>query len=61
MDKALFLSAKDVAEILGVAESTAYRLVASLNKELKEKGFYTVSGKVNRRYFEEKCVYGSVG
>ena len=59
MEKTLFVTAQDVSEIMGVSLSVAYKLVASLNKELKEKGFYTISGKVNRRYFEEKCLYGS--
>lgn len=59
MEKTLFVTAQDVSEIMGVSISVAYKLVASLNKELKEKGFYTISGKVNRRYFEEKCLYGS--
>ena len=59
MEKTLFVTAQDVSEIMGVSLSAAYKLVASLNKELKAKGFYTISGKVNRRYFEEKCLYGS--
>ncbi len=59
MEKTLFVTAQDVSEIMGVSLSVAYKLVASLNKELKAKGFYTISGKVNRRYFEEKCLYGS--
>jgi hypothetical protein len=60
MEKTLFVTAQDVSEIMGVSLSVAYKLVASLNKELKAKGFYTISGKVNRRYFEEKCLYGSI-
>ena len=59
MEKTLFVTAQDVSEIMGVSLSVAYKLVASLNKELQAKGFYTISGKVNRRYFEEKCLYGS--
>ncbi len=60
MEKTLFVTAQDVSEIMGVSLSVAYKLVASLNKEFKGKGFYTISGKVNRRYFEEKCLYGSI-
>ncbi len=60
MEKTLFVTAQDVSEIMGVSLSVAYKLVASLNKEFKAKGFYTISGKVNRRYFEEKCLYGSI-
>ena len=43
MEKTLFVTAQDVSEIMGVSLSVAYKLVASLNKELKEKGFYTES------------------
>ena len=58
MDKKLFLTAQEVADILGISKSAAYKIIAGLNKELKERGFYTVCGKVNRRFFEEKCLYG---
>lgn len=48
-----FLTAQDVAEILGVSTSTAYRLIRRLNDELKEMGKITVSGKVSAKYFFE--------
>ncbi|MBR1444957.1 MAG: DNA-binding protein [Firmicutes bacterium] len=59
MEKTLFVTAQDVSEIMGISISKSYKIISALNKELKEKGFYTISGKVNRRYFEEKCLYGS--
>ena len=52
-----FLKVEDVAEILGVSKSYAYRLIQQLNDELKKKGFLVVQGKTNRRYFYEK-IYG---
>ena len=52
-----FIGAKEVAEILGVSESKAYSVIRGLNKELKEKGFIVVSGKVSRVFFQER-VYG---
>ena len=54
----LFLNAKDVAEIMDVSVSMAYKIIKKLNAELKEKGCITVSGKISRKYFEEK-VYGT--
>ena len=39
-----YLSAKEVAELLGIAESTAYAIIREWNKELKSEG-----------YFEKKC------
>ena len=54
-----FLKVEDVAEILGVSKSYAYKIVRSLNAELKETGFLVVSGRINRRYFLEKASYGT--
>ena len=30
-----------------------------LNAELKEKGFLTIAGRVNKQYFMEKTCYGT--
>ena len=54
-----FLKVEDVAEILGVSKSYAYKIVRSLNAELKEKGFLVVSGRINRRYFFFFFCYGT--
>jgi Mga helix-turn-helix domain. len=43
-----FLSASDVAEILGISKSSAYRIIKKLNGELQK------SGKISSRYFYEK-------
>ena len=51
------LSAKEVAELLGIAESTAYAVIRGWNKELKAQGYFTKAGSVPRAYFEKKC-YG---
>ena len=52
-----YLSAKEVAELLGIAESTAYAVIRGWNKELKAQGYFTKAGSVPRAYFEKKC-YG---
>ena len=52
-----FIGAKEVAEILGVSEGKAYSVIRDLNKELKERGYITVQGKVSRVFFQERC-YG---
>lgn len=49
-----FIGAKEVAEILGVSEGKAYGIIRELNKELKERGFITVTGKVSRIFFSER-------
>ena len=58
MSNELFIHAEEVAHALGVSKPYAYKLVHELNKELKEKGFLTIAGRVNRQYFEEK-LYGN--
>ncbi len=52
-----FIGAKEVAEILGVSESKGYGIIRELNKELKERGYITVQGRVSRVFFQERC-YG---
>ncbi len=48
------LTASDVAEILCVSRSTAYRIVKKLNEELEKSGKITVAGRISARYFFEK-------
>ena len=57
MDKELFITAEEVASELRVSQSYAYKVVREMNKQLKQKGFLVISGKVNRQYFEER-IYG---
>ena len=52
-----FLNATDVAEYMDVSIPMAYKIIRKLNEELKEQGYLTVSGKISRRYFEQK-IYG---
>lgn len=48
-----FLTATDVAELLDVSRSTAYRIIKRLNEELNNAGKLTVAGKVSAKYFYE--------
>ena len=59
MIKHSFLSVDEVAEILGISKSYAYKIVQKLNAELKEQGFITIAGRVNKQYFLEKTCYGA--
>ena len=47
------MRAEEVANILGVSTTFAYKLMSKLNKELAEKGYLVISGRINRKYFEE--------
>ena len=53
--KSVFYSAQEVAEILGVSRTKAYKIVKELNIELQAKGFIVIAGKIPKRYFEERC------
>ncbi|MCH5264082.1 MAG: LysR family transcriptional regulator [Lachnospiraceae bacterium] len=53
----LFMRADEVARELEVSKSYAYKLIQQLNAELENKGFITISGRVNRQYFRER-LYG---
>lgn len=49
-----FMNAADVAEYMDISVPMAYKVIRKLNDELKKQGYITISGKVNRRYFEMK-------
>ena len=52
-----FIHADEIAEELGVSKAYAYKIVQKLNAELKAKGYLTISGRINRKYFMEKLCY----
>ena len=53
-----FYTATEVAKMLYVSRSTAYREIRRLNSELEQLGFVTVSGKIPVKFFHERfyCV-----
>ena len=50
-----FMRVEEVAQELGTSKSHAYKVI---NAELREKGYLTISGRVNRNFFMEKFCYG---
>lgn len=52
-----FMRVEEVAQELDVSVSYAYKVIQRLNNELKGKGFVTITGRVNRQYFNER-LYG---
>ena len=48
-----FLTATDVAELLDVSRSTAYRIIKRINDELNKAGKITMAGKRSAKYFYE--------
>ncbi len=53
----LFMTAEEVAKEMNVSKAYAYKVIQRLNAKLSEMGYYTVSGKVNRKYFMKKVDY----
>ena len=53
-DNSIFMRVDEVAKVLDVSESYAYKIIKKLNKELAEKGKIVVSGRVNRKYFHQR-------
>ena len=50
----LFYTYEDVCEILSVSRNKAYEIIRKLNNELKAQGYMTFSGRVSKKYFNEK-------
>lgn len=54
MSEKNFLNATDVSKYMDISVPTAYKVIRKLNDELNAQGYLTISGKINRRYFELK-------
>ena len=52
--KAQFITAAEVAEIMGVSRTKAYQIVRDMNKELRAMGYITIAGKCPVQYFKQK-------
>lgn len=52
--KAQYITATEVAEIMGISRSKSYQIVRQFNKELKAQGYLTVAGKCPIQYFKQK-------
>ena len=49
-----FLTVSEVAELLHISRSHAYKVVHRLNQELKEQGVLTIAGRISRNYLLER-------
>lgn len=48
------LTVSEVMELCRIGESTAYKLIKSINEELKNEGFIIIKGRVNRKRLFER-------
>lgn len=54
MPDKIYLSAKDISGLLEISLSKAYKIIRSMNEELKSKGYLVIPGKVPTAYFNER-------
>lgn len=47
----LFMRVDEVAKVMGVSNSYAYKIIRRFNKELKKTGCVTMKGRIDRQYF----------
>ena len=57
MENKVFITVDEVAQQVNVSNSFAYKIIRTLNNELKAKGYITIAGRVSRKFFEER-IYG---
>ena len=49
-----YLTAAEIAEIVGVSLGKSYQLIRTMNAELSAEGYLTVSGKIPEAFFKKK-------
>ena len=54
IENKIYITASELAEMLGVSVGHAYKIIRKLNLELEKNGFLVIAGKVPRRYFEKR-------
>lgn len=50
----MLVGVERVMELLNVPKTRAYEAIKTLNKELEEKGFLVVRGRVPEKYLRER-------
>ena len=50
----MYITADEVAELLGVSRGYAYKVIRGLNDEFKAKRIRVISGKVTSKYIQDK-------
>lgn len=54
MSTTYLMNEDEVAKELDCSRGHAYKIIGSMNDELKAKGYYIISGKIPRAFLEEK-------
>ena len=56
-NQSIYITAPELAQVMGVSNGHAYKLIRDMNTELKKQGYLTIAGKLPRDYLK-KCLYG---
>lgn len=48
------ITVEEVAKLCNVGNGKAYQIIREVNKEMKEKGYLTIRGRVNKLYLLER-------
>ena len=54
MENTRLITAKEIADDLGISVQYAYSIIRQLNSELEEDGCFVIKGKTNRHYYEQR-------
>lgn len=58
MEEKIYYNAEEISRMLGVSKGKSYKILREMNKDLGDRGFLTIAGKIPVEYFREKW-YGS--
>ena len=50
----IYITASELASLLGVSTGHAYKIIKKMNDDLKNNGYLVISGKVPKKYFEKQ-------
>ena len=53
-EEKLYITADELAEMLGISKAHAFKLIHTMNEELQTNGYLVIPGKVSRCYFETR-------
>lgn len=56
-NQSIYITASELAQVMGVSNGHAYKLIREMNTELKKQGYLTIAGKLPRAYLK-KYLYG---
>jgi hypothetical protein len=58
--ESMFIKSDEVAQVLGVSQSYAYKLIQKMNKQMRNEGYKgpLIKGRIDRTYFFQQF-YGT--